>query len=106
MLFEYFVIKLLKRNAYLLESKFENRIDIATGSNSFRRKLEPDIFSITMVMVLYLMLSIKVLILFTVLVEKTYFNFTLTLVNMVITQILRHVVLFINIRIQMEKIWI
>ena len=44
MLFEYFVRKLLKRGGYLLESKFENRIDIATGGYSFRRKLEPDIF--------------------------------------------------------------
>lgn len=44
MLFEYFVRKLLKRDGYLLESKFENRIQIATGSHSFRRKLEPDIF--------------------------------------------------------------
>ena len=44
MLFEYFVRKLLKRGGYLLESKFENRIDIATGGFSFRRKLEPDIF--------------------------------------------------------------
>jgi 5-methylcytosine-specific restriction enzyme subunit McrC len=44
MLFEYFVRKLLKRGGYLLESKFENRINIATGVYSFRRKLEPDIF--------------------------------------------------------------
>jgi len=43
MLFEYFVRKLLKRGGYLLESKFENRIDIATGGYSYRRKLEPDI---------------------------------------------------------------
>jgi 5-methylcytosine-specific restriction enzyme subunit McrC len=43
MLFEYFVRKLLKRGGYLLESKFENRIDIATGVNHYRRKIEPDI---------------------------------------------------------------
>ncbi|MEO7489755.1 MAG: restriction endonuclease [Ferruginibacter sp.] len=43
MLFEYFVRKLLKRDGYILESKFENRIDIATGGFSYRRKLEPDI---------------------------------------------------------------
>lgn len=43
MLFEYFVRKLLKRIGLLLESKFENRINIATGVNNYRRKLEPDI---------------------------------------------------------------
>lgn len=45
MLFEYFIRKLLKRNGYSLQSKFENRMDIATGGAlSTRRKLEPDIF--------------------------------------------------------------
>ena len=45
MLFEYFIRKLLKRNGYSVQNKFENRMDIATGSALLkRRKLEPDIF--------------------------------------------------------------
>ena len=43
MLFEYFVRKLLKRAGYLLNSKFENRAEIPTGSKTYKRKLEPDI---------------------------------------------------------------
>lgn len=43
MLFEYFVRKLLKRAGYLLNSKFENRAEIPTGSLTYKRKLEPDI---------------------------------------------------------------
>lgn len=43
MLFEYFVKKLLKKAGYLLESKFENRVEIETGGYSYKRKLEPDL---------------------------------------------------------------
>ena len=43
MLFEYFVRKLLKKDGYLLESKFENRVQIETGAFSYKRKLEPDL---------------------------------------------------------------
>ncbi len=43
MLFEYFVRKLLKRAGYYLDSKYENRPEIPTGSYSYKRKLEPDI---------------------------------------------------------------
>lgn len=43
MLFEYFVRKLLKKVGYLLESKFENSIEIETGGYSYKRKLEPDL---------------------------------------------------------------
>lgn len=44
MLFEYYIRKLLKRNAFILESKFEKRKEIARGTlDKKRRKLEPDI---------------------------------------------------------------
>lgn len=43
MLFEYFVRKLLKKEGYLLESKFENNVEIYTGGYSNKRKLEPDL---------------------------------------------------------------
>ena len=43
MLFEYFVTKQLKKIGVVIESKFENRVDIATGIVGYRRKLEPDI---------------------------------------------------------------
>jgi 5-methylcytosine-specific restriction endonuclease McrBC regulatory subunit McrC len=43
MLFEYFVRKLLKRNGFVLESKFEKRLEIPSGVNHFQRKIEPDI---------------------------------------------------------------
>ncbi len=43
MLFEYFIKKLIKRLGLLVESKFDERLEIATGNGNFRRKLEPDI---------------------------------------------------------------
>lgn len=43
MLFEYFLKKLLKRDGYILDSKFENRVEIETGGHSYKRKLEPDL---------------------------------------------------------------
>lgn len=43
MLFEYFIRKLLKRSGYTLDSKFQRRVEIATGVNNYKRKLEPDI---------------------------------------------------------------
>ncbi|WP_320112042.1 5-methylcytosine restriction system specificity protein McrC [Draconibacterium orientale] len=43
MLFEYFIRKLIKRLGLLVESKFDERLEIATGNENFRRKLEPDI---------------------------------------------------------------
>jgi 5-methylcytosine-specific restriction enzyme subunit McrC len=43
MLFEYFVRKLIKRIGLVVENKFENRQQIATGITSYNRKLEPDI---------------------------------------------------------------
>jgi 5-methylcytosine-specific restriction enzyme subunit McrC len=43
MLFEYFVRKSLKRAGYILDSKFENRVEIETGGYNFKRKLEPDL---------------------------------------------------------------
>lgn len=42
MLFEYFIRKLLSRNGFQLKSKFDERLKIPTGSNSYERKLEPD----------------------------------------------------------------
>lgn len=43
MLFEYYVRKILKRDGYILESKFDNRIEIETAGYLSKRKLEPDI---------------------------------------------------------------
>ncbi|MDL2314794.1 McrC family protein [Bacteroidales bacterium OttesenSCG-928-C19] len=43
MLFEYFVKKIFKREGFLVNSKFENRAEISTGSFTYNRKLEPDI---------------------------------------------------------------
>lgn len=43
MLFEYFIKKLIKRTGVIVESKFDDRFEIASGNEKFNRKLEPDI---------------------------------------------------------------
>lgn len=44
MLFEYFIRKLLKRDGFLVHSKYENVYKISSGTfNNYKRKLEPDI---------------------------------------------------------------